>query len=304
MDIVKLYQDHAIDFIDGDSQHRHARPGWVNTVCPFCTGNPGYHLGYNLETGNFVCWRCGFHKRIDALVEILQIRKDSAILLAKKYGGGITLQRQQKNVKIGIKALKLPSHTNLQPQHVKYLQGRGFDAEFLQEFWGLRGTGPVSMLDGIDYKHRILAPIYWRNQIVSFQTRDITNKHKLKYITCAKIREIVHHKHLLYGKQELWTDTAVLVEGITDVWRFGVQAVCGFGIKTTPKQLKILARQFKRVVVAYDEDPQAQRQARKIVNELRFRGVQCFAAQLQQDPASMKQDDADALLRELLMKIY
>ena len=42
MDIVQLYQDHNVDFMT--EGHPHCRPGWVNTVCPFCTGNPGYHL--------------------------------------------------------------------------------------------------------------------------------------------------------------------------------------------------------------------------------------------------------------------
>jgi hypothetical protein len=47
MDITRLLQDYNIDFVS--ENHKHSRPGWVNVRCPFCTGNEGYHLGFNLN---------------------------------------------------------------------------------------------------------------------------------------------------------------------------------------------------------------------------------------------------------------
>lgn len=46
MDIVRLYHDYGVDH--RTEGHKHCRPGWVNTECPFCEGNKGFHLGWNI----------------------------------------------------------------------------------------------------------------------------------------------------------------------------------------------------------------------------------------------------------------
>ena len=46
MDVLRLYQDYGVDHLT--EGHKHCRDGWVNTPCPFCSGNDGYHLGWNL----------------------------------------------------------------------------------------------------------------------------------------------------------------------------------------------------------------------------------------------------------------
>jgi DNA primase len=156
------------------------------------------------------------------------------------------------------------------------------------------------MLDGANFKHRILAPIDWKGETVSWQTRDITNKATNKYITCSKPREIIHHKHILYGKTEKWKDVGFLVEGITDVWRLGSLAFATFGIKYKPAQLRIIAKQFKRVFILFDSDPQAIIQAQKIKADLIFRNVGAIIIPMESDPGAMKQKDANNLIKDLL----
>jgi len=43
MEIEKLYQDYGIKTESQGGKHSHE--GWIQTECPWCTGNPGYHLG-------------------------------------------------------------------------------------------------------------------------------------------------------------------------------------------------------------------------------------------------------------------
>ena len=50
----------------------------------------------------------------------------------------------------------------------------------------------------------------------------------------------------------------------------------------------------------FDDDPQAKLQATKIVAELRFRGVDAFKVDIEGDPGSMKQEDADYLVKQLI----
>jgi hypothetical protein len=218
----------------------------------------------------------------------------------KRNYGIRTYSKKEPTPKLTLHKFKMPPHDELQKQHKAYLKKRGFDPDYIAQYWQVKGTGVVSMLDGANFKHRILAPIDWQGQTVSWQTRDITNKATNKYITCSKEREIIHHKHILYGKTEKWKDVGFLVEGITDVWRLGPLAFATFGIKYKPAQLRIIAKQFRRVFILFDNDPQAVIQAAKIKADLLFRNVEAIVIPMESDPASMKQTDANNLIKDLL----
>ena len=167
------------------------------------------------------------------------------------------------------------------------------------------GTGPISYLKlnedkSINFKHRLIIPINWGSKTVSFQSRDITNKSNLKYITCPKGIELMFHKNILYGNQSKWGEFGICVEGDTDVWRLGNLSFATFGIKYTFAQLRLIANTFKRVAVCFDPDPQAIEQAEKLVADLRFRGVDAFKVDLGCDPGDLPQNEADYLVKNIL----
>jgi len=298
MNIIQFYEDFNILY--APEGHRHYRYGWINTECPFCSGNPGMHLGWNLDNDYFFCWRCESHSIEATIARLLKVNIKEAKRIQKQYAGKTKPVKEIKR-KIRLKAHKLPSGaTFLTNRHKQYLEQRGFDPAYLIQEWNLLGTGPVSFLDNISYKHRIIAPIFWGGDQVSFQGRDITNKHKLKYLTCPADRELIHHKHILYGKQNAWGNTGICVEGIVDVWRFGVNAFATLGIQYTNFQIRIMANTFKRIAVVFDSDPQAKRQANKLVAELLFRGVGAWRVDIEGDPGGMKQEDADYLIKTIL----
>jgi DNA primase len=302
MNILKLYADYGIvSYTEG----KNVSPGWVNTQCPHCDDQSN-HLGFNPESQSYHCWRCGAHRTTDTLALLLHVSEREAYQVFLSYGGKTHRNRiisSPVQSKISVpEILKLPSNTEaLAANHKRYLERRGFDPDRLEREWGLLGTGPIAKLDHIDFKHRIIAPIMWDGRQVSFQGRDITDKHTLKYITCPKDRELMFHKHILYGKQSEWKDTIIIVEGITDVWRFGTSSCGTFGIKYTHEQLRKIAKNFSRVAVIFDgNELQARVQADKIVGELRFRGVDAFRVDITGDPGSMKQSDADYLVKQLI----
>lgn len=299
MDIERLYTDYSVEFVT--EGHKHSRPGWVNTECPFCTGNPGYHLGYNTEENYFYCWRCGWHSIVESIGKQLKMTTVEAKKVLREYGGRVPRVKKPEEIITKPVEHRLPSgvHT-MGTMHRIYLDKRKFDPERLEREWMLMGTGPASMLDGIDYKFRIIIPFIWNGQQVSFDSRDITGKHPNKYMACPKDRELIPHKEILYGKQEHWKATGIMVEGPTDVWRFGVFSFAISGIKYTPRQIREVAKYFKRVAVALDSDPQAQIQAAKIVAELKFRGVDAFRVDITGDPGSMEQSEADYLVKQLM----
>lgn len=302
MDVKSLYSDFSIEY--RTEGHKHSRPGWVNCECPWCSGDAGHsglHLGYNLRSNFYTCWRCGSKPVIPTLVKLLKTNEKEVRKILKNYDC-IAPIGADKEIEQNQLEHKFPSGIMpLQKNHRKYLEGRNFDPDKLEQEWGLLGTGPISLLDKIDYRFRIIIPFIWDEQQVSFDSRDITGQHPSKYMACPKSRELIPHKEILYGKQSKWGRTGIILEGPTDVWRFGTCAAATSGIKYTPKQVRLIAKTFSRVAVCFDGgESQAINQANLLVGELKFRGVDAFRVDIEGDPGSMEQSEADYLVKQLL----
>lgn len=300
MDIIHLYQDFNVPF--ATEGHKHCRDGWVNTACPFCSGNVGMHLGYDMQKDFFVCWRCGWKPTNKAIAALLHISETEAKEIIRQYGGK-SYHKKAIPIKMGIKPFKFPpSSGELSRNHIRYLIKRKFDPELITKQWGIMGTGPVSIMDNISYSHRIVIPIYWQGIPVSFQTRDITGKHALRYITCPEIREKIQHKTIFYYSGDIRDSETecICVEGATDAWRFGDRTIAVFGIKYTKHQVHAISQKFKRVFIVFDDDPQAIVQSKKLQAELLLRNVDAYSIKIKGDPGDMPQSEADDLKRELL----
>jgi hypothetical protein len=306
MDIIEFYRDFSVETApDG---HKHHQPGWVNIECPFCTGeHAGYHLGYNIDGNYYHCWRCGGKPVWLVISRVIDVSRQRAEELIREYKG--TSPQPQKDFQ-NQKPFKLPTDTgDLSRHHRKYLRKRSFSPSQLIRDWNIQGTGPIASLnDGegerIDYRNRILVPIIWDDQIVSFQARDITDKHSLKYKACPQLREKIHHKDIIYGRQDKWGEVGIGVEGVFDVWRLGFQSVGTFGIEFTHRQVRIIAKNFKRFVTVFDPDPQAKEQAKKLTAELQFRRVDASYEIMNTDPGDMTNEEAEYLVKYINKKFY
>jgi hypothetical protein len=322
MNIPQLFEDFSIPYYS--EGFKYCRTGWINVDCPFCGTNTssGPHLGFEIANPHFHCWSCGFHSVQDTISAILNVEWYKAKEIIAQYGGQTYVKFTQKEAHHNTKPHKLPSNTTpLQKNHRRYLEMRNFDPEYLERVWHLVGTGPISLLGDLNYKHRIVIPYIWNGRQVSFDARDITGKAINKYQACPLEREIIPHKDILYGKQETWKETGICVEGTTDVWRLGVNAFATSGIAYTPKQLRIIAKTFKRVAVVFDSSPkivkslsiesikensnfnkekQAEQQAKDLIAELRFRGIDAFRVPIVGDPASMSQSEADYIVKQII----
>ncbi len=310
MPLEDLYIDYGIE--TAPEEHKHYREGWLNIACPFCSGSEGYHLGFNTDDFYFFCWRCGSHYMDQVLRKILEVNRGRAESISKDYkldkkGAPNSTSRV---IKIGRHSYKYPSGvTAMTKPHRRYLEKRNFDPDYIERKWGVLGTGPFSQLDNgegkiIPYKYRLLIPIHWRGQEVSFQCRDYTDKQEPKYLACPEVREIEHHKHILYGHPDLWKKRrGICVEGALDVWRLKHYACSTLGVGYTPEQLRLLAELFDELFIMFDPEPIAQKQGEKLCKELRFRGVKAHNyTDLETDPGAMSDKDAKHLLKELKLK--
>lgn len=293
MKIIKLFEDYSIPH--RTEGHKHCQEGWVQIKCPYCSGNPGWHLGYDLANDYFNCWRCGFHSTFKVIKDILQLGVGQTKELIEKYHGKSAKAKKVKSKRPS--KLKLPMGIEkFSKRHKKYLEKRNYDPDRIIKMWKLKATGPIG-----DYKHRIIAPIYFNKKFVSYQGRDITDRSKLKYKACRKDLEVINHKEILYGIDHCKKDVCVLVEGITDVWRLGYGSVATFGIKFKPAQINLLYKRFKKVFVFFDPERQAQLQADKIVDCLSGLGLMSEIIEIDQDidPADMSQKQANYLMKFL-----
>lgn len=299
MNIEQLYRDYGIPY--ATEGHKHTREGWVNCECPFCSGNPGLHLGYDTHNNRFVCWRCGGKTAHKVLSALLRISFTEIFPIMRQYGIATKAKVPEKKEPIRLKSFKYPKPVaKLQEQHKIYLRSRNYDPEAMETIWGIMGTGAYAKLDDIAYKHRIIIPYVWDGRVVSFDSRDVTDKAQNKYMACPESRELIPRKQILYGLQHRWTETGICVEGAFDVWRLGAHAFATSGIKYTAAQVRLIVKTFKRVFIIYDNERQAQEQAKKLQKELLFRKVDCHVLTVKTDPDELTQQEANYLVKQLI----
>ena len=309
MGIEKLLQDYGIPYVT-ESEHHHSTRGWANIHCPFCTGSKNFHLGINIYQPMVShCWRCGGHSTASALARILNQPVEKMKQLIQEYAGPTgTIRKKAKEPRVSIFPIKFPQpyFEHLNEAGKKYLEGRGFDPEKLERKWKLKQTGPVSFLDKIPYGNRIIIPIYWNGRLVSFQTRDITGKAAQRYLACPMRREVLRHKHIVYGKENEWKkyNALIVVEGVVDVWKLGASAVATFGTAFTMEQVLALAKIHDRFFIVYDNEPQARQQARKLGVKLKALGKKVFIETVDTDPGDMKIEDTRHFIKTLLKEVF
>jgi hypothetical protein len=296
MRIFDFLNDYSIPYT---TTGKNVSGGWLNITCPHCDDH-SMHCGYNYSDDyGFFCWRCGSWNKTITISKLLDVSYKQAKQIVHRYDGKPDIPAEKKPNQ---KEIAYPSSTSdmLKPLHKKYLRKRGFKPDEIQNNWLIKATGPVSQLDGSEYRHRILMPINYRGKLVSWQTRDVSEEAEINYKACPKWREIIHHKDILYGMPFIeWKTYGFIVEGVFDAWRIGCDAAATFGIGFTNRQLRIIANTFDFVFVMYDPEDDAQRKAYEMRKELEFRGVKTKNVLLETDPADTPQDEMDELIVKL-----
>ncbi len=297
IDFLRLCQDFRIPI--ASKGHKHSRKGWINTTCPFHQGSAGgYHLGYNLAKGYFFCFGCGWHP-VDLTVQMLtktDKQQTKKILLNYIAAGQLPESSLKEEPYEKPDQLKWPEgYGKMVAAHRNYLFKRGFNPEQLEREWSIGGTRYWGF-----YAFRIIAPITFRDEPVSWQSRDITDKQKAKYLPCPKEQELLHHKQLLYGLDKARWRIGVVVEGITGVWRLGPGAVATFGVEYTDSQLLLLSESFDEIRIFYDGDEAGQNAAERMGSELEAMGREVEILEpVDCDSGDITQEMANEIMKEV-----
>ena len=295
-DILQLLKDFNVSYkIEVD--------GWVNVNCPFHdNGIRGYKGGFNLVGNYYNCWNCGGKSLANVFSKLVSLEYYETIKLLEKYSNDTsTIIRNKKKIKHSEKVI-LPI-TELNEYGKKYLLKRNFDPDYILERYKVTGT----CLTG-EWSGRLIIPIYYKSQLVSFQGRSILSKNKckeldiLRYKTLSKEQSVIDPKTILYGIDDCKNDYLLLVEGPIDRWRIGNDCCSTLGTSVTPEQKKLISNRFKKVFIIFDPEEEAQQRARKLGIELATINnisVNIVNTELETDPGAMTENQVRSLRRRL-----
>lgn len=253
MTIQELFRNLGVEFIE---QGNHTRPGWINIDCVYCGPNSKkFHLGYNIRSGHFNCWKCRGHNALDVLYR-LGLKKEAAeeFLNCVKHEW-----KPPERIRKGLKEPRC--REPLHRAHVEYLRSRGFNPFQLERIWSIEGIALAHRL-----KWRIYIPIIHRETRVSWTTRAIGDRVAQRYVSASAEEEVINHKHLIYGR-DMCQHSIIVVEGPTDAWAVGPGAGALFGLSYSAQQVHALVRIPLRIV-CFDNEPEAQRRAQELCHML------------------------------------
>ena len=262
VNVVNVLKELNIYFAESG---KNVTAGWVNVNCPFCH-DPSWHLGINLLTNRCSCWKCG--KRTSFWYFLKEKLGFDNYRLGKLFNRHYDMARMgQPPVFYGPEDVLRPSEvtwpTNIKdralPIHAKYLQKRGFNEKELTPYYGLKFSGHNSKYikkdkTSIDFRYRVIIPIIMGGKTVNFIGRDVTeNEDAVRYKNCPNEEAVITTKDCIYNADNV-QDTAIIVEGPTDVWNVGYGALGVIGIKTTKRQIAFLQElRLKKAVLLFDE---------------------------------------------------
>lgn len=295
--VTQFLQDNKIPY---KSSGTNVSAGWVEIHCPFpfCR-DPSEHMGINLRTSMYNCWKCGEHGSFTKLVRtILRCDWEQAENIASEYFKPSLLTEKQQVQQAKTFAYPKEATDKLPQLHKDYLRNRGFDPKILQRQYELKAC----YLTG-KFAYRIIIPIIMFGRPVSFTARDVTNTQKTRYKNMSNAESIVPTKQCVYGIDEVAIgDSILLVEGIFVKWRIGKNCLAMMGTEYTLPQIKVIvAKKPKIVYVMLDKG--AEKISRKLSAILapHVKEVQIIGLPEYEDYDDMTQHDVKLFRKELAL---
>jgi DNA primase len=276
MNFEKMFRDYHVDY------STRVNRGWTNCTCPHCDDKT-YNGGFNNIDGHYHCWKCGGHDMKKTLQLVLGIPSNEIKSVLSEYEGrnGVLQELNKKTAKA--KHLELPSDC-FTPAERKYLLSRNFSPRFLHEKYGVVGGGIAGR-----WKYRIIIPVYLNGKLVSWTGRSILDKQTLKekeiprYKNLSIEESVINIKECIFNIDNCRKNVAVLVEGSFDVMRLGDDFICSMGTELTQNQIQTLSNRFKKIFIAFDNELEAQKKARKFGMELASIGVDVEVVNIYED---------------------
>lgn len=277
----RLLQQHGVEFIERGSN---VKRGNINIHCPFCgAADPSHHMGINLETSWWGCWRNQNHRGrspLRLLVALLGISWRRAREIAgvdEDYvdpDGFTALAARLLSVMPDTVAADKDERVLLMPREfreitdsvatrraLEYLiDARGFDEDTVQDL--IRDYSLKFSIVG-SFKDRVIMPFYYFKSLVTWTGRAIGSS-SLRYKDLDLESCVVPAKEMLYNHDSTLQRGRylVVVEGPMDALKldfygkpYGVRAVALATNSISDEQIWLIedaATKFRKVFVMMD----------------------------------------------------
>lgn len=296
--LIEYLEDRNISY---RTSGKNVSSGWVGVNCPWC-GDPSEHLGINVTGLGFYCWSCGQKGYITKYIaEMENINFQRVETVITRFSDpdiepeSFSSQQPQQEYPFNLPSNATPEPS---PNHKRYLEGRNFDVGFLCKKYGIQFCGVTGK-----YKHTIIIPVAIDRQIVTFSSRDVSGQREERYNHCPNNRSIIPIKQTIYNLDNCKKDTALILEGPTDVWRMGDNCLGMWGTQYSQSQLALLIKKrFKRLFILFDK--KATEKAYALAKDLSLYVAETLIIDPVgydfDDPASMKQEDVLYLKKNIV----
>ena len=258
-DIKEYLDDRGVTYSESG---KNVTEGWLNISCPFCDDHSN-HLGIDPTTMKMSCWRCGPQGTILNLIrEIEGCSYKEAKAIVELFQTSIPYYTKNSIERRVIEGNILPKQAEeLKRIHKEYLINRGFAPDYLIEKYQLKACYTIG-----DYKYSIIVPVIMNGRIVNFTAMSIGQGKRYKH--CSNEKAIIPMKECIYNIDSV-RDTALVVEGVTDVWRIGDGAVAVMGMEYTKEQiLAIYNSGVRKAVIMFDAGELEKKKGSKLANAL------------------------------------
>ena len=288
--------------------------GFANTICPFCHGSSTSPtpLGFHRTAGYVTCFRCGGKPLILSIQRLLSLTYSQALAVREQYNYADSSHGSEEIV---FKDICTPPGGPLTPRYQKYLESRGFDPDWIALEYGVLAAGPSCRWygedqdwRGSDFSDRLIVPLKDKaGRVIAFQGRTIREDEVIRWRFPPLDRVAGHYKETLYGAHSGLGDTVAVVEGVMDKWKLGRGSVASYGTSLSGAQVRMLGG-FRRVVMLFDSEPEAQARARMCARDIAALGarVQVVDLELPVGPSGKALDlgdlgagDVQAIRREI-----
>lgn len=274
----ELLDDQRVSFID---RGPNVKRGEINIKCPFCgSADPSFHMGLNLDTGFWACWRNASHRGksplrlIMALAQVPYWKAREIAGLSQDFVDpeGFDAVAARILGKHGILANEpLPEKRFLRPggefepvtygqRHMRYLEDtRGFGT------WAFDACHfyDLMMARSGDWRDRVIIPYYLDGALVTWTARAIA-KARIRYKDLSIDESLVPPKQTLFNHDAIITGgvALVVVEGPIDAIKIdlfgrgvGIRSVALSTNSMTDEQLYLISdaeHQFRRIIFMLD----------------------------------------------------
>lgn len=317
LDWERVLREQGTEYV---TQGPNVKRGNINIKCPFCgPADPSHHMGIDLTTGYWACWRNKGHRGKAPHPVLRQLYGWTAAYVDTlvgtagpdlgAYGAAVARLRGAKPAAAPARTLALPA--SFRPlvtdgrltggtRPVSYLNNRGI---LRKHVVGFARRYRLHYAPAGDWRGRLIIPVYEGERLVTWTGRALSKRATLRYRAltadpakadggpCAvyPIKETVYNADRATGGRALY-----ILEGPFDAMNVDyfsppdVCATCIWGVDATARQLSVLhdiARGYEYTYVLFDAG--AYHKAMQLESGLRAAG-----ARTRQTPAGFEDPGA------------